>query len=293
MRLPIPAGMKEVITISIHVSDRTLSRLQYEDSFRRIRDDLHRRMERTPKRRMDTVAKPLLDAFNDAFEMVLCIEEDPVRGTATAAQKRYDRIVRTQYLIKQIEKPLWTYWNICDDGNEREMKSWSLSSRANFCADLNGVLKILHDMQLASSKYDPEKDVGLTMMRYYTEAEIENAAFLTAIRDLHRMTHGKVLRLPAMARDAEAGLLLRFIDTAWYCAAYGNKMRLDDDHEREIRRKVFSNALSALNKAQRPLFNIFSIGSYSNEEMKDWVQLFNDSVRLLAAVQKSDRQRTG
>ena len=80
---------------------------------------------------MDTVAKPLLDAFNDAFETVLCIEEDPVRGTATAAQKRLDRIVRTQYLIKQIEKPLWTYWNICDDGSEREMKSWSLSSHVS------------------------------------------------------------------------------------------------------------------------------------------------------------------
>lgn len=267
--------------------------MQYEDGFRAIRDDLYQRMTRVPKRRRNTIAKPLLESFNNAFEVILCIEEDPVRGTKSAAQKRYDRIVKAQYLIKQIEKPLWVYWNICDDWQENALRSWKTSQRANFCDGVNKVLKILHDMQVASTKYDAKKDVGLTVMRYYTEDEIDNAFFLTAIRDLHRMTHGKVIRLPALARDADASLLLRFVDTAWYCAVYGNQMRLDNEKEREIRRKAFSNALSALNKAQRPLFNLFSIGTYSNNEIKEWVHLFNESVRLLSGVQKSDRERSG
>ena len=267
--------------------------MQYEDGFRKIREELYRRLERVPKRRRNTVAKPLLDAFNRAFEVILCIEEDPVRGTKAAAPTRYERIVRAQFLIKQIEKPLWVYWNICDDDSETVLRSWKTSQRANLCGSVNEILKILHDMQLASTRYDAEKDVGITVMRYYTEDEIENAQFLTAIRDLHRMTHGKAIRLPAFLRDAEASLLLRFIDTAWYCAVYGNQMRLEDERDREIRRKAFSNALSALNKAQRPLFNLFSIGTYSNNEMRDWVHLLNESIRLLSGVQKSDRKRAG
>ena len=282
-----------MIPISIHVSDRTLSRMQYEDSFRALRDNIRQRVERIPKRRWKTVAKPVLDAVNDAFEVILCIEEDPVRGTKTAAQKRYDLILRAQSLIKRIEKPLWVMWSICNDEEEPDLKAWEPRKRANLCQEFNKVLKLLHDMQKDSSKYDPGKDVGLTMMRYYTESEIEGALFLRTIRDLHRMTHGKALRLNMIARDAEASLLLRFADTAWYCAVYGNQMLLTDPVQRERRREAFSMAISALNKMQRPLFNLFSIGSYSNREMQEWVHLLNESTRLIVAVQSSDGKRAG
>lgn len=267
--------------------------MQYEDSFRTLRNDLRKRVERIPKRRWNSIAKPLLEAVNNAFEVILCIEEDPVRGTKTAAQKRYDLIVRAQRLIKLIEKPLWVLWSVCDDEDEYQLKEWKTSQRANLCDGFNKVLKILHDMQKNSVKYDPGKDVGLTTMRYYTEAEIEGAVFLRTIRDLHRMTHGKAIRLNAIARDAEASLLLRFVDTAWYCAVYGNQMRLTDPVERECRREAFSAAISSLNKMQRPLFNLFSIGSYSNREMKEWVHLLNESTRLIVAVQSSDGKRAG
>lgn len=267
--------------------------MQYEDSFRTLRNDLRKRVERVPKRRWSTIAKPLLEAVNNAFEIVLCIEEDPIRGTKSAAQKRYDRIVLAQKMIKKIEKPLWVYWSICDDEEEYQLKEWKTSQRANLCEGFNKVLKYLHDMQLNSVKYDPGKDVGLTTMRYYTESEIEDAIFLRTIRNLHRMSHGKALRLNMIARDAEASLLLRFVDTAWYCAVYGNQMRLTDPVERERRKEAFSAAISSLNKMQRPLFNLFSIGSYSNREMQEWVHLLNESTRLLVAVQSSDGKRAG
>ena len=106
-------------------------------------------------------------------------------------------------------------------------------------------------------------------------------------------THGKALRLNMIARDAEASLLLRFADTAWYCAVYGNQMLLTDPVQRERRREAFSMAISALNKMRRPLFNLFSIGSYSNREMQEWVHLLNESTRLIVAVQSSDGKRAG
>lgn len=266
--------------------------MQYEDSFRTIRNDLRQRMARVPKRRWATIARPVMAAANDAFEMVLCIEEDPVTGTKTAAQVRYNRIIAAQQRILRMEKPLWVFWNICGDVEEPGLKAWKESSRANLCGEINDkVLKQLHDMQVASSKYDRAADRGLTQMKYYTEKEITGAVFLKTMRELHRMTHGKVLRLNMMAKDADGSLLLRFIDTAWYCAVHGNQMRLNVPAEQVLRKEAFSAAISALHKAQRPLFNLFSIGSYSNREMRDWSHLLNDATRLLLAVQNSDSKR--
>ena len=131
----------------------------------------------------------------------------------------------------------------------------------------------------------------MTKLRYYTEQEIDKAEFLSVLRELHRITHGKVLRLNVVARDAEGSLLLREIDRAWYCAVHGNQMRLAVPDERKLRKKLFSIAISSLYKAQRPLFNLFSIGSYSNREMKEWAHLLNEATRLLLAVQNSDGKR--
>lgn len=266
--------------------------MQYEDSFRTVRNSLWHRLIRTPKRRWGTVAKPLADAINEAFKMIMCIDEDLVKGTKTAPQIRYDRIVKAQERIKAIERPLWVYWNIGGDAEEPGIKLWKERSRAHLCALINEtILKQLHDMQTESSKYDPKTDKGMITLRYYTEAEISKAQFLTVIRELHRMTHGKVVRLSTFSRDAEGCLLLQFIDTAWYCAVSGNQLSLDNPEERAERKKMFSEAISALYKAQRPLFNLFSIGSYSDSEIKDWAHLLNEATRLLQAVQKSDSRR--
>ena len=134
--------------------------------------------------------------------------------------------------------------------------------------------------------------MGLMQLQYYTEAEIKGAKFLEVLRDLHRMTHGKVLRLNMISRDADGSPLMKLIDIAFYYAVHGNKQRLNVPSEREERYKSFSKAISALKRAQRYLFNMFSLGSYSNAEMKEWAGLLNDATRLLVAVQKSDSRRT-
>lgn len=258
-----------------------------------FRNQLWQRVRRVPKRRWKTAVVPLLQAMNDAFAMIMCIEEDPVRGTKTAAKTRYHRIVEAQRRIMEMEKPLWVFWNIAGDPNEYRMKYWKPKQRANLCAEVNEkVLAQLYDMQKKSSAYEPELDKGLMCLRYYTEEEIDKAQFLQTLREFHRMTHGKVLRLNATIRDADGSLLLRFADIAWYYAVHGNQLKLNVPEERAERKKEFSVAISALYKAQRPLFNLFSIGDYSNREMKEWTSLLNDATRLLLAVQNSDNRRT-
>lgn len=273
--------------MAIHVSDRTPSRLQYEDSFKTLYADIRQRMERVPKRRQATVARPILRAMNNAYDQVLRIEEDPIRGTRTAATVRYNRITAAMAKLAAVEKPLWIWWNICGDDTETEMKDFPERKRANLCEKFNQVMGLLRDMERESSRHDPEKEGKVLTIRYYTENEIQKAEFLTRLRELHRMTHGKVAKLGGIWRDAEGEVLIRLADAAWYEAVRGNQLRTDIPAEREERRRAFHLALSALEMMQRPMIAVFTLGGYSNREMREWVNLLQRSYRLLAAVQKS------
>ena len=273
--------------MAIHVSDRTLSRLEYEDLFRELYREMRKKMERVPKRRWNTSARPMMEAMNAAYDAVTRIEEDPIRGTKRAADTRYRMITNAQKRIKEVERPLWTWWNICGDIDEPDMKEQGWEKRARLCDRFNRILGLLRDMQTASSRYDPTTDRGGIIMRYYTEAEIEKATFLRRLRELHRMTHGKHIRRSRIARDAESGLLTELIDTAWYYAVNGNRLRTDSPDENEIRRKCFHTALSALRRAERQLFDLFDNEPLSNREMDEWMGLMNESIRLLAAVAKA------
>ena len=293
MLRPIPL-LKKVISISIHVSDRTLSCLQYEDSFKQLYyRDLKPKIERIPKRHWETIAKPLLEAMNNSLDFILRIEEDPIRGTKSAAKTRYDMILKAQEAIKRVERPLWVWWGVSGDPADPELKAQKAKRRMNLCESFNYVLGILHDMQVKSSKYAAEDDHGVVKMVYYTYEEIEKAEFLKKLRELLIMTHGKAIRMSRITRDAEGAHLVDLVDTAWYYAVHGNKRRLDIPEERERRKKYFSIAISALRRMERPLFAVFAAGSYSNRELKEWMDLLSESVRMLSAVQQSDTRRAG
>ena len=68
-------------------------------------------MKRVPKRRWETVAGPLLMEMNEAFDAVISIEEDPIRGTKNAAEVRYRSICRALDRIAKAEMPLWIWWD--------------------------------------------------------------------------------------------------------------------------------------------------------------------------------------
>ena len=277
--------------MAIHVSDRNLSRLEYEDLYRELYREMRQKMMRIPKRRRDTVARPVLEKMNAAWEAILGIEEDPVRGTKHAAGIRMARIIEAQKKIKETEPAIWVWWSICTEDEDMKAQDWR--KRQRICDRFNRILQLLHDMQKAGKAYNPEKDRGITQMRYYTESEIENAVFLRKLRELHRMTHTKHIRMSQSAKDAESGLIVRLVNTAWYCAVRGNQLKTYIPEEAEQRRQYFSIAVRCLRKAERPLFDLFDFEGFSNREMREWAELLNESVRLLTAVRegggKADR----
>jgi len=270
--------------MAIHVSDRNPSKCEYEDRYRDIYRDVKMRMERIPKRRWETVAKPVLLAMNRSFDMVMRIEEDPIAGTKTAADKRYELIVESQRLIKAVEKPLWVWWNISALKDDVRMQDWK--KRADLCEAYSTVLRLLHDMQQASSRYNPQTDKGLTTMRYFTEKEINNAIFLRKLRELHQMTHNKHIRLSKVARDAESDHLVQLANAAWYYAGTGNQYKTFIPNEAKARKELFSMAVSCLKRMERPLHDLLADQNFSNREMEEWIDLLDESTRLMISIQK-------
>ncbi len=279
--------------MAIYRSQRTLSRMQYEETFKRLYNDVRDRMSRVPLRRSRYVALPLMRVMNHAYDCILSIAEDPVKGSKNAALVRYMAICKAQEYLIALQKPLYVYWNICCDPDEKLMKYINEKKRSDLSERINDELKLLHAMQKASKCYKPDEDKGDRYVIYYTEKEIHSAQFLTVMQKLHRFTHGKIIRLNRRFRDAEAEMIRKLIDDAWYHAVYGNKIVPANKEQYDWRRKHFSIAISDLYKIQRPIISVFSLNSYSNQEMTDWSGLLNEALRLMQAVQQSDKERFG
>lgn len=271
--------------IAIHVSERTTSKLEYENQFHDLYGFIRDKLEHVPKRRRETISRPLLNAMNEAFDVIMKIEEDPIRGTKTPAKKRYALILEAQKKIMAIEPLLWVWWNIAEDDKEKGLKEQSWKQKANICDKFNSVLELLYQMQLKSSKYNKDDDHGVMKMRYYTDAEIENAIFLSKLRQLHRFTHSKHIRLSPIARDAESGLLVSLINDAWYHAVKGNKFNVRTQKEQRL--KYFDSAIKSLHKAERPLFDLLNNETFSNNEMNEWMKLYDECEKLLFSVRQN------
>lgn len=261
--------------------------MEYEDLFRELYREIRKRMERIPKRRWETIAKPMLTAMNAAYDAITRIEEDPIRGTKTAAATRYSRIQEAQKRIREIERPMWVWWSISEDEDEPDMRGQDLGKRQRLCDRFNRILAILRNMQTNSSRYDPKEDPGEIQMRYYTETEIRKAQYLSKLQELQRMTHGKHIRMSRIARDAESALLVELVNRAWYYAVNGNRCKTYIPEENRKRRKWLSMALSALRRAERQMFDLFTNENLSNREMTEWMELMDESIRLTASVLKA------
>lgn len=265
-------------------SQRRLSATQYETSFLAVYNHMRELMLALPKRRQKSIANPIMEAMNEAYQAIMDIAEKPVRGRKDMAQVRYDAIVRAQQVILKIQKPLYVYWVICDKSRTTQ--------RTHLCQQFDYVLSLLHGIQCKSTVYNPETDAGVMRLVYFTNDEINKAEFLSKIRDLLIYTHDKVTRMPKTWRDADGDLLEKFVADAFFHAVFGNKCHPDQDKEQaEIRRKNFSAALTALKAMNRPMISCFAGLGLSERELLEWSDLLVDSIKLLSAVMASDKGR--
>lgn len=276
--------------MAIYRSQRKPTSVQYEDSFKKLYAEMRERMSHVPKRRRQSIVRPLMNAMNNVYDSILGIGEDPVKGSKTAEQARYRRILQAQDRFLLLEKPMFAWWSVCRDMPDERARYIPDHSRQYLCDRFNEVLAILHRMQTQSRCYDETQDRGVIQLMWFTQEQVKNARFLTVLQSLLRYTHASLIRLNAAYRDAEGEQARHLVNDAWYWALKGNFVP-GNKEEAEERKKRFSRAIASLRKLERPLLAIMSTGLYTDEELTKWMDLLSQSLKLIQAVQRSDKER--
>ena len=83
------------------------------------------------------------------------------------------------------------------------------------------------------------------------------------------------------------------MNDAWYQCVSANRKIPTTKQEVISRQKHISNAISDLHKMNRPMLSLFILMDYSEREMREWADLLTEQIRLLYALQKSDKKRFG
>ena len=261
--------------MSVLKSRRTLSKFEFEHTFATFYQFSVERMASVAKRRHRWICWKMEVKLNKIFNELMEINE----GYFESATKReeIDEIIKTAIEdLRDLEKPMMVFWNI-EQYEIRRMVAWA--------SMLNAEIDILSSMR---STVAPAEKVQVLDWR-----TILNVKFLSNIFELHRIIHGKVVRVPSKYDDTYSSLLIDLIDEALYSLAKANRKMPTTKKEYDTRKKHISNAISCLRKMQRPLVFFFNVMGYSERSLNEISEKISEELKMLYALNKSDKTRFG
>lgn len=173
-----------------------------------------------------------------------------------------------------IEKPLMMLWNV---------QQYEIGSMARWVSKIKREVDLLNRMH---DDEDVECEVSVLDWRV-----INNANFMHNMSVLHRYTHGKVANAYKTYDGTQGALLISIVNDAFYELILANKSIPTTKSEYEERRQHISNAITYLKEMNRPMLFYFNLMQYSERVMNEWAKLLTDELRMLTALQKSDRDR--
>ena len=272
---------------------RKQSPLEYERQLVKLYRDSQERISHIPRRRWKYVAEPLLECLNTAYIAVMGVACDPVRGREDYMRTKYSRIQEGISALMAMQKPLYVYWAISGDKQEKSMRAKTDEQRRAWADQTNHVINLLADLARANPCYNPDDDVPPNPIRYYTNAELHKSLLLTSMRALLRETQRRIIGLQLAVRDADGLILETLMADAWYHALEVNARIPRNRVEYEKRRAHVSALISDITKANRPLLAVFATGTVSEANMARWATLLSETNDLAYRIQASDRKRFG
>ena len=243
-------------------SKRTVSKEEYEHSFKAMYKHFVSHLSNVPKRRQKWLCKDLYRILNRTFEDIMEISEGYF--AEDNKQEAIDAIVLSCIQrLQSLQKPLLVLWNI-EKFEMRRMVYWVKL--------IHTVLDLLNNMM--------EAPIEMEYLYVLDWSAIYRAKFMSNMVELHRFVHGKVVKAPAKDDDSYNYLFITLIDNALYELCEANRRVPKTAEEYRKRRQHISNAISNLNKCQRPMIYFFSVHEYSNEVIKQMSGLLSTELIL-------------
>lgn len=254
-------------------SKRTVSKEEYEHSFKIMYQHFTSHLSRVPMRRQKWLCKELYRILNRVFEDIMEISEGYYPGDSK--RKQIDAIVLSCIRrLQSMQKPLLVLWSI-EKFEMRRMVYWVKL--------IHTVLDLLNKMM--------EIPIEMEYLYVLDWNTIYRVNFLRNMIDLHRYVHGKIVKAPMKDDDSYNYLFVSLIDDALFELCEANHRWPKTAAEYQARRQHISKAISDLNKCQRPMVYFFSVHEYSNEVLKEMSGLLSAELKMLYGLNKSDKVR--
>ena len=260
--------------MSVLRSKRHIAETEFEHTFSELYAYSMEHTAAVSKRRKKWLCTNIDMTMNQLFDLIMEVNEGYYPKEET--QKAHDDLIGQSLdcLIK-LEKPLMIMWNV---------ESYETRKMAHWIGIINREIVLLNNMQ-SNKKKKPKQ------IRILDWKKINSVAFLKNMSNLNRYVHGKVIHAKNRYDDTEASLLIRLVDDAFYSLMEANFRIPETKKEYEDRRNKISHAISCLNKMNRPMVFYFNTMQYSERVMREWADMLANELKMLYALQKSDKSR--
>lgn len=256
-------------------SKRVISKNEFEHTFTDFYRFSAQKTASISKRRKRWLCWKFDAKLNSLFSTIMEVNEGYFdRMTKREAKEELLKTALTQ--LVDLEKPLMVIWNV-EQYEIRRMVAW-----ASFIDKEVDVLNNMLEQSIATEK-----------IQILDWRVILNIQFLNNIFELHRLIHGKVAKAPNKYDDTYSTLLIDLIDEAMYSLAKANRRIPKTAVEYNERKKYISTAIGCLRKMQRPLIFYFNVMNYSENSLCKISEKINEELKLLYALNRSDKERFG
>ena len=256
--------------MSVLKNNRNISRFEFEHTFQELYKFSMERTSSVAKRREKWLCNNIDTLMNDVCNDIMELNE----GYFPKNIGKEDLVRRSLYRLTELEKWLFVLWNI-EQYPTKKMVQW--------VELVNSEIKLLNRM------LEGDKIKNSIMILDWNT--INSVKFLSNMSKLHRYIHGKVINARNRYDDTAGSMLIRLADDAFYSIICANKKIPTTKKEYKERRKLVSNAISCLHKMQRQTIFYFNLMQYSENTLREWSDLITSEIKLLYALNKSDRER--
>lgn len=255
-------------------SKRQIASTEFENTFSKLYRFSMSQTMGVPRRKHKWLCANIDKTLNEAYEDVMSINEYYNANRQVLHDTKIELANHSIELIANLEKPLMIMWNV--QGTEtKKMASWVLH--------VNDALRMLYYIS------DTEGDVPVVSILDWHA--IDRVRFMKNMSDLHKYTYGKVINAKKVYDTTAGSLLINLVDDAFYNLVQANKKVPTTKRQYERRQQRISRSIVCLEEMNRALLCYFNIMRYSERIMNEWSDMLVQELRLLRALQKSDKDR--
>lgn len=264
--------------MAVHKSKRNISRFEFEHTFTKFYDYSCSRTSTIAKRRRKWLGYKIENIMNTAFDYIM-------QTSIRISRRGYPLMTKTELLqralslLGDLQKALWVLWNV-DVYPMKRMIRWSV-----FANDAIKMLKYEIQKDDAAFASDVEEIMILDWEK------IRKVAFLDNMSKLHRFTHGKAIHAQNKYDGSTTSILIDLVDEAFYQIICANAKIPKTQQEYKRRQDRLNKAIICLREMNRPLLSYFNTQHYSENVMREWSDMLQQEIKMLIALQKSDKSR--